>query len=125
MVNENDERLPRGRRGEKGEKGDRGERGLTDRAAYAIIALFAIAFIVAVIALGWSVANADNARNAADDARQSDIQTRQDFCGIVDAYVATPVPSPSDPASNPSREQAYQWYVRFTVLHRKLGCGRR
>jgi len=55
-------------------------------------------------------------------AQQTDLETRHDFCGIIDAYVATPVPRPSDPAANPSREQAYQWYVRFVTLHRKLGC---
>lgn len=48
--------------------------------------------------------------------------TNRDFCGVVNAATATPVERPSDPAANPSREQAWEWYQRFMDLGRSLGC---
>lgn len=48
--------------------------------------------------------------------------TNRDFCGVVTAATATPVQRPADPAANPSREQAWEWYQRFMALGRSLGC---
>ncbi|MGH3743719.1 MAG: hypothetical protein ACRDTP_02535 [Mycobacteriales bacterium] len=44
------------------------------------------------------------------------------FCQVITATTAAPVPKPSDPAANPSREQGYEWYLRFVQLGRSLGC---
>jgi hypothetical protein len=44
------------------------------------------------------------------------------FCQVVTAATATPVSKPADPAANPSREQAYEWYLRFVGLGQRLGC---
>lgn len=55
-------------------------------------------------------------------ATSNDETTRHDFCGIVTAFIARPVPRPNDPAANPSREQNYQWYLKFVRLDHQLGC---
>lgn len=46
----------------------------------------------------------------------------RDFCGVVTAATSTPVQKPADPAANPSREQSWEWYERFVMLGRSLGC---
>ena len=44
------------------------------------------------------------------------------FCQVVTAATATPVARPANPAANPSREQAWEWYERYAQLGRSLGC---
>jgi hypothetical protein len=44
------------------------------------------------------------------------------FCQVVTAATETPVQKPADPAANPSREQAWEWYERYAALGRSLGC---
>lgn len=46
----------------------------------------------------------------------------QKFCQVITGFTAVPVPKPADPAANPSREQSYEWYLRFADLGRSLGC---
>lgn len=45
-----------------------------------------------------------------------------EFCAVVTAATATPVQRPADPSANPSREQSWEWYERFVLLGRHLGC---
>jgi hypothetical protein len=51
--------------------------------------------------------------------------TGRKFCAIVQAATAHAVPKPADPAANPSRENAYVFYLKFVKLGRDLGCGLR
>lgn len=44
------------------------------------------------------------------------------WCSILGAATATPVPKPADPVKTPAQENNYQWYERFTVVSRDLGC---
>jgi hypothetical protein len=44
------------------------------------------------------------------------------FCQVIRAATATPVQKPANPAANPSREQAFEWYQRYRDLGRSLGC---
>lgn len=48
--------------------------------------------------------------------------TEREFCQVVTAATETPVQKPANPAANPSREQAYEWYLRFAALGQRLGC---
>jgi hypothetical protein len=48
--------------------------------------------------------------------------TQHKFCDIVNAVTADPIPKPSDPISNPSRERSYEFYLKFQVLDSRLGC---
>jgi hypothetical protein len=44
------------------------------------------------------------------------------WCQIVSSLTAMPVPKPSDPTANPSRERSWEIYVQFVELKRSLGC---
>ena len=44
------------------------------------------------------------------------------FCTLMDALSETPVPKPSNPKANPSRERSYEYYVIISELDRSLGC---
>lgn len=48
--------------------------------------------------------------------------TEREFCAVVTATTATPVPKPANPAANPSRQNQWEWYERFVSLGRSLGC---
>lgn len=48
--------------------------------------------------------------------------TEREFCQVITAATQPPAAKPSDPAANPSRVQAYEWYLRFAALGRSLGC---
>lgn len=55
-------------------------------------------------------------------ALHADQATRHDLCTIVGLVTAHPVPRPSDPAANPSRETAWRFYTAFVVLGGQYGC---
>lgn len=44
------------------------------------------------------------------------------WCSVVTAITARPVPKPANPKVNPSRAVNYEWYLRFVTLKRGLGC---
>lgn len=45
------------------------------------------------------------------------------WCDTISLLTAVPVPSPTDPANNPSREESYRLYQDFSSLKGRLGCG--
>jgi hypothetical protein len=103
-MGEQQERLIRG---EKGDKGERGE-GMTRGARRAIVVLFTLTLLLAGTNLLFTT------HEVSSNDRK--------FCDVVTGVTAVPVPKPPDPAANPSRETAYQWYLRFERLGRSLGC---
>jgi hypothetical protein len=108
--------VARGPKGDQGPKGEPGARGLSSRTARAIVVLFLIVFCVG----GLSLLLAASAKNSATHAVQANNKT---WCAAMVLLTSHPVPKPSDPAANPSREQAYQLYTTFRTLRRQLGCG--
>jgi hypothetical protein len=49
-------------------------------------------------------------------------QSQHNWCGALTLLTKQPVPRPSDPAANPSRENTYLFYVHLKQLERKFGC---
>jgi hypothetical protein len=100
------EMLARGPKGEQGTQGEPGERGLSRIQGRAVVVLFLIAALAGAGNLYWT-AHAISTNN-------------HKFCQVITTVV--PVPRPADPKANPSRETAYEQYVRFAGLGRSLGC---
>jgi hypothetical protein len=75
---------------------------------YAFVALAAMSVLLAGLSMLFTVRYVDG--------------SDRKFCQVITGVTAVPVPRPSDPSANPSREQAYEWYERFAVLGRSLGC---
>lgn len=50
-------------------------------------------------------------------------QSNHTWCSTLNLLTSHPVPKPADPAANPSREQAYRFYITFLVQRHRLGCG--
>jgi hypothetical protein len=48
--------------------------------------------------------------------------SQQQWCDTIKLLTGTPVPSPSDPAKNPSRVEAYRLYEDFVTLKTRFGC---
>lgn len=44
----------------------------------------------------------------------------QKFCDLLSTVV--PAPKPANPAADPSRERAYEGYVKTVKLSKSLGC---
>lgn len=98
----------KGTQGETGVQGERGERGLSLVQGRAVVVLFALAVVLA----GYSLIA--NSRDIGSNNHK--------FCQVVTGFTAVPVAKPADPAANPSREQAWEWYQRFVSLGHDLGC---
>jgi hypothetical protein len=45
------------------------------------------------------------------------------WCQTLNLLTQHPVPKPADPAANPSRARAYQFYAVFVQQRHRLGCG--
>jgi hypothetical protein len=48
--------------------------------------------------------------------------SQQQWCDTITLLTTTPVPSPSDPANNPSRVAEYRLYKDFVTLKRRFNC---
>ena len=46
----------------------------------------------------------------------------QHECNALELLTATPVPKPSNPAANPSRETTYKFYVALLYWEKSDGC---
>ena len=114
MSSEHSERRAAGPRGQKGERGPQGEPAPW-RVVRAVLILFAVAAIVAVLAL------AGYARLSADVRHQVQVGNQR-WCATLQLLTAHPVPKPDDPAANPSRENAYVFYVNLLQLRNEFGC---
>lgn len=49
-------------------------------------------------------------------------RSQAQWCDTIHLLTSHPVPKPSDPKANPSREQTYLFYENFLELKRRLGC---
>jgi hypothetical protein len=104
---------PEGERyAERGPKGDRGAQGaqgaLPARARRSLLARD-VAIIGLLLLNFLFTAHQVNAGN-------------HTWCQTLDLLTAQPVARPADPAANPSRVQAYRYYVTFYDQRRRLGC---
>jgi hypothetical protein len=50
-------------------------------------------------------------------------QNNHRFCQVIHSATTEPIPKPTDPKKNPSREQNYEAYIQFVQLGKSLGCG--
>jgi hypothetical protein len=53
---------------------------------------------------------------------QQQKQDEQKFCQLLDASLSVPVPRPANPAANPSRQRAFELYMKAVRLDHSLGC---
>lgn len=51
-------------------------------------------------------------------------QSQQNWCSTLTLLTAKPVPKPTDPAANPSRQGAYLFYRNLMTLASRFGCPR-
>jgi hypothetical protein len=49
-------------------------------------------------------------------------QNNANWCDTLSLLTAQSVPAPSNPAANPSREEAYRLYLDFVVLKHRFNC---
>lgn len=84
-------------------------------AARAAIAAGALAVLIASAVVGdYLVANWR--------ASQAVQHSQHILCQVIQLVTAHPVPKPSDPAANPSREQSYRFYSAFTTVGHQYHC---
>lgn len=50
-------------------------------------------------------------------------QNNHTWCQTLNLLTEHKVPRPADPAADPSRERAYQFYAVFAQQRHRLGCG--
>jgi len=49
-------------------------------------------------------------------------QNNHNWCDALGLLTKRPVPRPADPATNPSREGQYEFYLTLIVLKHRQGC---
>lgn len=75
-----------------------------------------LSVLVVIAGLGLSIAGSYAlALHALDQSEHS-------LCPAFDLLTRHPVPAPTDPAGNPSREQGYQLYQDFVQAKRGYHC---
>jgi hypothetical protein len=77
-----------------------------ERRAYIVLAVFMV--VLTLAAGGFSIV-------------QTHILEHK-FCQLLDVSIQNPVPQPSDPKANPSREHDYEEYSTVVSLDHSLGC---
>jgi hypothetical protein len=80
--------------------------GWKERRAYVILVIISVVLSISSFLLSVQVAKTNEKK----------------FCDIINSVVAVPVPRPSDPQKDPSRERAYIFDVKFKSLDESLGC---
>jgi hypothetical protein len=89
---------------------------------YSLIMIVVIGFVSS--GADWLVQLHNNTQTQKQIQQMIDTNNRK-FCLVVSPAIAVPVPKPTDPAKDPSRERTYQWYQRYIHLNHNLGCDRR
>ena len=90
-------------------------------------------YIVAVVVLLgggnllWTGNRVDAAAGTVRAAEQAAIaqavaKSNHQWCAALDLLTAHPVPRPADPAANPSRVEAYEWFMVFRHLGQRFRC---
>jgi len=110
----NHEPGPRGPQGRQGERGPQGD-AVPRRAIRAVLALFLIAAVLAVTAVAGISSLHSEIRGAVQ-------QNNHRWCATLQLLTADPVPKPDDPKANPSRQNAYVFYVNLLQLRNEFGC---
>lgn len=80
--------------------------GWKERRAYVILVLVCVIISTASFFISVQVANSNEKK----------------FCDILTFGLAVPVPKPEDPKVHPSRERAYEAYIKVMHLTHALGC---
>lgn len=78
------------------------------RAAWSFVILAALIFCAATINLLWTAHEVNSSNHR--------------WCATLVLLTARPVPSPTSPSSNPSRENAYVFYRNLLDLRDRFGC---
>jgi hypothetical protein len=137
MVNEHDERLPRGPKGDKGEQGEQGKPStrLPVSQARAIVYLFALAVVLSVTALFWinhevHVTAAAQARQQRSQERAQELAQRKAglliekaICTDLGTMARIPPPKGAT-AANPSRAYEQAEHTAWSGLYTGLACGK-
>lgn len=93
------------------------------RAVWLILATMGLGILLlmgTVVWLAFAVTGA-TANNQAQ-IRANQIASDHRWCATMSLLTGDPVPKPSDPTANPSRESSYLLYVDFTQLKRDFNC---
>ena len=81
-----------------------------------ILAAGAAVLVLFLALAGGIVVNAVLAQRAID-------RSNAQWCTTLDLLTSRPVPGPADPAANPSRAGAYEFYENLLTLRQHFGCG--
>jgi hypothetical protein len=90
-------------------------------------------YIVAVVVLLgggnllWTGNRVDAATGTVRAAERAAIaqavaRSNHQWCAALDLLTAHPAPKPADPAADPARLEAYQWYEVFMRLSNRFRC---
>jgi hypothetical protein len=90
------------------------------------IAALVVTIIAVVCIVGYLFYRNDTEAHALQAAQQSEqryVQLQlQHECQALELLTATPVPQPTDPATNPSRETTYKFYMALVYWEKADGC---
>lgn len=85
---------------------------LSKRHAFIISSAVAVAIVLLISAVTGDFFIAQH------EARQ---EVRQ-LCSVINLVAENPVPEPSNPGANPSRNDLYKFYVAFKTIQHAYGC---
>lgn len=86
---------------------------------YSLVMIVVIGFVSS--GADWLVQLHNNAQTQKQIQQMIDTNNRK-FCLVISPAIAVPIPKPTDPVKDPSRERTYQWYQRYVHLNHGLGC---
>jgi hypothetical protein len=101
---------------------------MKERYAYVVLATLTVLLSIGSVLVSAHFRNNDDQHisqiiiNSNKMYREAILTNDHKFCQVVNGITSIPVPKPADPLSNPSRENQYEWYLRFVALGKSLDC---